>query len=405
MATFTYRARNEAGKVVKGVLEAPSREDVGVRLRKLGYLVSGVEETLGSGFGLDGFSDGFGRVKAQDIVMFNFQLANMLGAGLSILMSLKILGQQFEKSKLKKVIGDVSRNVEAGISFSEALAMHPNVFSKLIVQSVRAGEASGHLDTVLQRLATYTEAQEELRQKIQGALFYPTILFVAGISVILLVVSFLIPQFVAIFNEAGVSLPIQTRILHVVGMGIRDHGYLWLTGVALVVILWRWMIRTRWGERCYHAFSLKVPVVGSLLRKLCISRFARTLATLTASGVPILTSLDLVGEVVGNRIIAQALHQARQAVESGAKLAQPLKVSGEFPMDTVQMIAVGEETGDLDEMLDKISDYYDRAVTYGVKRLTQLIEPLFLILMGLMVGFIMASVLFPIFDLATTLKH
>ncbi len=390
---------------MKGVLEAPSQEDVALRLRGMGYHVSGVEETLGSGFGLNGFSDRLGRVKAQDIVMFNFQLANMLGAGLSILVSLKILEKQFESRKLKKVISIVSQNVEAGSSFSEALAMHPKVFSKLIVHSVRAGEASGHLDTVLKRLATYTEAQEDLRQKIKGALFYPTILLFAGITVILLVVSFLIPQFVAIFNEAGVPLPLQTRILNALGMGIRNHWYLGLLGLALVVILWRWVITTSWGERFFHGFSLKIPVVGPLVRKVSISRFARTLATLTSSGVPILTSLDLVEEVVGNRIIAQGVHQARQAVESGARIAEPLKVSGEFPMDTVQMIAVGEETGDLDGMLDKISDYYDRAVTYGVKKLTQLIEPLFLVLMGLMVGFIMASVLFPIFDLATTLRR
>jgi len=405
MPTFTYRARDEAGKTVKGILEAPSREEVAARLHKMGYLVTRVEKGLSSEFNLESFGDRFQRVKTEDIVMFNFQLANMIGSGLPLLLSLKILKTQTESATLKRILERVTREVEGGMSFSEALTLHPRAFSKLFINMVKAGEATGHLDAVLNRYALYAEYQEDLRQKIQGALFYPGILVVAGVTVILFVVSFVVPQFTAIFAKAHVPLPLPTRILSLVGRGIKQYWFLLLFAVVALGAALKGIHRMETGRLTIDRFLLTLPVIGPLLRKVAISRFARTLATLVESGVPMLESLEIVEEVVGNQVLGRAIRKARKNVEGGEKLAEPLKVSGEFPLDAAQMIAVGEETGDLGGMLNKISDFYDRSVGYSVKKLTTLIEPVCLVVMGGVVAFIMASMLLPIFDMVKTIHH
>ena len=310
-----------------------------------------------------------------------------------------------EHKKLKRVIGEVARNVEAGNSFSEVLAMHPHLFPGLFINMVKAGEATGHLGAVLDRLAAYLDHQEDLRKKIKGALFYPSILLIAGISVILFVVSFVIPQFVEIFSKAHVPLPLPTRMLYAVGVAMKQYWPLFLFVIGASIFATKWIYRTDKGQIGIDRILLNIGIIGPLVRKVSISRFARTLATLVASGVPILPSLEIVEEVVGNRVMGLAVHQARSAVEGGAILAEPLKVSREFPLDTVQMISVGEETGDLDGMLNKISDFYDRAVGYSIAKLTTLIEPVCLVVMGGMVALIMASLLLPIFDMAKTIRH
>lgn len=403
--TYTYKARDEGGKAVTGVLEAPSREAVASKLHQMGYMVSRVEEGLPPGVRLGAFREQFRGIKTEDMVLFNFQLSNMLNSGLTLLLSLETLKDQIENRRLKKIIAEVARNVEAGNSFSEALAMHPNIFPRLFVHMVRAGEATGHLDTVLSRYAVYAESVEDLRQKVRGALFYPAILLVSATAVILLVVTFVVPQFVEIFSKAGIPLPLPTQILHAVGLGIKRYWYLFLLAMGGLFAAFRWFRGTSNGGLVIDRWSLQIPVIGVLLRKVCISRSARTLTTLVSSGVPMLNALEIVEEVVGNRLISGAVRKARDSVEGGSKLAEPLKISGEFPLDTVQMISVGEESGNLDEMLNKISDFYDRGVAYSVKKLTTLIEPVCLVVMGVIVAFIMASMLLPIFDMAKTLRR
>lgn len=404
MSTFIYKAREETGKSVKGTMEAASQEELAEKLRKMGYMPTSIKEAL-PGIPLNDITERFKKISIEDIIMFNVQLANMIDAGLPLLSSLRTLSHQIENKKLREIVGQVSRSVEGGAPFSDALAQHPKVFSKLFINTVMAGETSGKLNTVLNRLAVYVEQQEDLRQKIQGALFYPAILLVTGVSVILFIISFVMPQFVKIFTEANVDLPLPTRILYETGVVLKKFWYLILLGVGVLVFGIKRYVNTPGGRLRFDQWQLRLPVVGPLVRKVVISRFSRTLATLVESGVPILQSLDIIRNVVGNEVIGRVVQNVRDSVEGGERLAQSLKVSEEFPADTVQMIAVGEESGKLGQMLNKIADFYDTAVNYSVKKLTALIEPVFLVIMGAMVAFIMASMLMPIFDMVKTLRH
>ena len=404
MTNYLYKARDGEGKAVTGAMESASAEKLAEKLRDLGYMPTQIKEALPN-VDLDQFSQRFAKIKPEDIIMFNVQLANMIDAGLTLINSLNIICRQIENKKLREVVEEVKRAVEGGSTFSDALANHPKVFSKLFVDMVRAGETSGKLNVVLNRLAHYVEQQEDLRQQVKNALFYPAILVIAGIAVVVLIVSFVMPKFVEVFNRAGVPLPLPTRIFYALGLGLTNYWYLIIFIAWLAFMGIRMYARTKKGGYQFDRLKLDLPVIGPLVRKLIISRFSRTLATLVDSGVPILHSLDIVREVVGNRIISDVVKDVRDSVEEGERIAKELKKSGEFPQDMVQMISVGEETGKLGHMLNKISGFYDNAVGYSLKKLIALIEPLFIIVLGVLVGFIMASMLLPMFDMIKTISH
>jgi type IV pilus assembly protein PilC len=270
---------------------------------------------------------------------------------------------------------------------------------------VRAGETSGKLNVVLNRLALYVEQQEDLRQQVKNALFYPSILVVAGIAVVVLIVTFVMPKFVEVFNKAGVPLPLPTQIFYTFGLALTRYWYLFIFVVWLAFMGFKMYARTQKGAYRLDHLKLNLPVTGPLVRKLIISRFSRTLATLVESGVPILHSLDIVHDVVANQIISNIVKNVRNSVEEGERIAKELKKSGEFPQDMVQMISVGEETGRLGYMLNKIAGFYDNAVGYSLKKLIALIEPVFIIVLGILVGFIMASMLLPMFDMIKTINR
>lgn len=404
MATFAYRARDERGKLVSGTMDAVSADEVAAKLRKMGYIATGVN-ALAPGIKLDAVAAAYRPVRTQDVLVFYFQLANLIESTVPILTALKTIEAQTENKKLKDVIAQTQRNIEAGALLSASLSRYPRIFSRLFVNMVRAGEESGKLAQVLRRYALYAEAQAELKEKIKGALFYPAILFIASIAVVIFIVTFIIPQFVDIFTKAGIKLPFATYALFIAGLFIKRYWLLLALGFAALLFWGRRYRSSKNGMALLDRLILKAPVIGVLARKICISRFTRTLSTLTSSGVAILPSLDITREVIGNAAIADAILRARQSVEQGQKLSEPLKLSGEFPADTVEMIAVGEETGNLDEMLNKIADFYDMALGYAIKKLTTIIEPLFLAVMGSMVAFIMASMLIPIFDMVRILRH
>jgi len=400
---FNYRARDNTGKSIRGALEAISQEEVAEKLQRMGYTPVTITKVF-TGLKLEQLGWNFRRIKTQDIVMFNVQLANMLNAGLSIISSLDTLQKQNENKRLGEVIGCVSRSVEAGESFSQALAKHPRVFPNLLVSMVKAGEAGGDLDNILNRYAEFAEAQADLQQKIKEALYYPVILIAAATGVIVFLATVLIPKFVEIFNRAGISLPLPTIILYGMGTAIRQFWYVIILSAVLIVLGIRRYVRTKTGKFRFDKVSLKLPILGPIVRKTCISRFARTLSTLVGSGVPILESLDIVSDVVNNQVLGQVIRQMRQSVEKGERLAESLKVSEEFPSDTVQMISVGEESGNLAKMLNKISDFYDRATGYSIKKMVASLEPILLVVMGIVVAFTMASMILPMFDMIKVLR-
>jgi type IV pilus assembly protein PilC len=404
MAIYNYKARDNNGRPIRGAMEGASRNEIVEKLRKMGYMVTGISEAS-PGFSIESVFENIKRIKSDDMLMFYIQLSNMINAGITILMSLYTLGRQVENKALRGIIESVARQVEGGSTLSEALAGHSKVFPKLFVSMIKAGEASGTLDTVLMRYAKFYENQEDIKEKVRGALFYPAILFSFGTAVMLFIVTFIIPQFAQIYVKAGIALPIPTLIVYKTGFAIKNYWY-WL--FALLIALYaliKLYSRTGRGALFIDGLKLNLPIIGPLYRKVAIARFTRTLSTLLSSGVPILTSLDITKEVAGNRILENIITNVRAYVEKGEKLAEPLKVSGEFPPDVIQMISVGEESGGLDAMLEKIADFYDMTVSYAVKKLTTVIEPLFLMVMGVMVGVIMASMLLPIFDMVKALRH
>ncbi len=404
MSTFNYRARDNTGKLIRGTLEAISQEEVAEKLRRMGHAPVKITEVL-TGLKLEQLEWKFRRIKTKDVVMFNVQLANMLNAGLSIISSLDTLQKQNENKRLSDIIGRVSRSVEAGESFSQALAKHPRVFPNLLVSMVKAAEASGGLDKVLNKYAEFAEAQADLQRKIKEALYYPIVLIAAATGVIVFIATVLIPKFVEIFNRAEISLPLPTIILYGIGTAIRQFWYVIILSGVLIVLGLRRYVRTETGKFRFDKVRLKLPILGPIVRKSCISRFARTLATLLGSGVPILESLDIVGDVVNNQVLSRVITQMRQSTEKGERLAESLKVSEEFPPDTVQMISVGEESGNLVGMLNKISDFYDRATGYSIKKLVASLEPILLLVMGAVVALTMASMLLPMFNMVKLLRR
>ena len=299
----------------------------------------------------------------------------------------------------------VLKSLEAGNNFSQSLARYPNIFSNLLVNMVKVGEASGRLEAVLKRFVEFSEHQIDLRQKIKGALFYPAILLTAGIMVFLFTVTFIIPKFVEIFMKSGIMLPMPTLVLYKIGSCVK---HFWYVGVFLIIAVysgWKYYISTENGRFNFDRLKLNLPIFGALYRKVAISDFAKTLATLISSGVPILQSVDITREVIGNEVVKRVILSVRSSVEKGGMISEALRISEEFPSDAVQMILVGEETGNLDRMLNKIADFYDRSLGYTIRKLTIILEPSLLVIMGAMTGFIMASMLLPVFDMMKLLRR
>lgn len=392
------------GKLVEGHMETQSQAELADRLRKMGYLITGIS-TVSAAFSIEEFLSRFNRIKPEDMIMFNIQLASMLDAGLPLISCLRAITSQTDNRLLKKVLEDVTLKIETGSSFSSALKSYPYHFSGLTISMVNAGEASGNLPGVLKRLAEFGERELDLRQRVSSALLYPAILSFAAIVVIVFIITFIIPKFAEIFYKAGVPLPLITRILNTFGLALKNYWQIFIFGIAALFMAANIYKNTEQGRLQFDSLKLKIPVTGPLIRKAAISRFARTLASLTASGVPILESLEIMEGTIGNEVLARVITTLREAVRGGSKISEPLRISKEFPPDTIQMIAAGEETGNLDGMLNKVADLYDSAVGYSIKRLTALLEPIFLVIMGCVVALVMSSVLVPMFDLVKVLKR
>ncbi|CAB4648105.1 MAG: type II secretion system F family protein [Actinobacteria bacterium] len=404
-STFTYRVRDSAGKVVEGKLEGADEALVVRKLREMGYTPITVtrrdSSRLQSDIKIPGLS---GRVALKDVAVLSRQFATMINSGLSLLRALSILSEQTENASLARMIGEVRQDVERGSSLSASLARHPKAFNRLYISMVRSGEVGGSLDAVLMRLADTIESQVELHRKVKSAMTYPVVVFSLVVFIASAMLLFIVPQFKGIYVELGGTLPLPTRIL----ISISDVVKKYFPMLILLSGVGGWFLR-RWarspkGRPTWDAFVLKVPVFGLLARKGALARFARTLAALTRSGVGILEALEIVADTAGNEVVSLALRDTQRAVKQGDTLARPLSQHDVFPPMVVQMIAVGEETGALDDMLDKIADFYDQEVEATVDALTSLIEPLLIVTMGVLVGGMIISLYLPMFRIITLIK-
>ena len=399
--TYQYRVRDRQGNIKTGSLEADNEGAVSQKLREMGYFVISVEEER-AGLAKREIHLLKPRVKSKDITVFTRQFATMINAGLPLVKCLSILAEQTESPLLTEVIEDVRHEVEMGKSLSEAMSKHPQVFKELYTSMVKAGEVGGVLDDVLLRIAATLENEDEIRRRIKSAMTYPVAMLAISLLLLVAMLIFVVPIFERMFRDMGATLPLLTRVI----VSISNFLVSWkgalliLVLIGGVVLLTRW-IRTPAGRRQIDTVKLKLPVFGSLFHKMSLSRFSRTLGTLVASGVPILQALEITSKTVGNVLVAEAVDNVRAGVKEGESIARPLGQSPLFPPMVTQMLAIGEETGALDTMLNKVSDFYDSEVSATVEALTSLLEPLMIVFLGVIVGTIVISLYMPIFSLVS----
>jgi type IV pilus assembly protein PilC len=397
---FVWKGKTRDGKVVSGERVAENREAVMALLRRDQIMVSSVREK-GRELALPKFGGG---VPAKDLAIFTRQFSVMIDAGLPLVQCLEILGSQQQNKTFAKVLQQTRMDVEGGASLADAMRKHPKAFDDLFTNMIAAGEAGGILDTILKRLATYIEKSVKLKAQVKGAMVYPvSVLSIAGI-VIAVILWKVIPTFASMFAGLGAELPLATRfVIALSHWFVRLLPFLVIGGILLVVAFRRYYA-TYGGRRVVDKIILKAPIFGTLMQKIAVARFCRTLATLISSGVPILDGLEITARTSGNAIIEDAIMFVRKGVESGLTLAQPLKDTGAFPPMVVQMIGVGEQTGALDAMLSKIADFYEEEVDQAVANLLTMLEPIMILFLGISVGGIIIAMYLPLFDLISKLS-
>ncbi len=396
MPNFEYTARTATGQEQTGTIDLPSRDDVVAHLRKNRLVLVRIREAKKVRRG--------GKVPTRDIVIFTRQFATMINSGLPLVQALDILAKQTENKTLSGVTKEVVYDVESGHTLADALSKHPNAFTELYKNMVSAGEAGGILDTILLRLATFLEKNDAIVRKVKGAMIYPAVIFsVAGVAVVVLLI-FVIPTFQAMFASVNMALPLPTQVVILASQILQ--GYWWAMGLGAFLAWWgtkRWYA-TEGGQLALDKLMLQLPVLGDLLRKSAVSRFTRTLGTLISSGVSILDGLEITAKTAGNRVIHDAVMGSRASIAGGETISAPLEKSGVFPPMVTSMIAVGEATGGLDEMLTKIADFYDDEVDTAVSSLLALMEPIMIVVLGVIVGGMVVAMYLPIFGMINAVQ-
>jgi type IV pilus assembly protein PilC len=399
-ATFSYSVRDRSGKLISGTLDAESSAAVARRLKGMGYAPISITESsagLSKEIKIPGF--GGGKIKLKDLAVFSRQFATMINSGLSLLRALTILTEQTENKKLAEVIGEVRNDVQAGNSLSGAMGKHPDVFPPLMVNMSKAGEIGGFLDSVLLQVAANYEAEVKLRGKIKSAMTYPTVVLFIAVLAVMGMLLFIVPTFAKMFKSLGAQLPAPTQLLvtmsHLLKVGFPVLIILMVVGM----IVWRRVKNREEVRNVIDPLKFKLPVFGSLFQKVALSRFARNLGTMMKSGVPILQSLDVVADTTGNIVLARATRDIQESVRQGESITAPLRAHPVFPPMVAQMMAVGEDTGALDQMLEKISDFYDQEVEATTEALTSLIEPIMIAVLGGIIGSMIICLYMPIFSI------
>jgi general secretion pathway protein F len=404
MPVYEYTALDGAGKSVSGIIDADSPVAARQRLRGTGIFPVAVKETSskpakGGASSSVSVSNLFKRVTGGELAATTRQLSILLGAGVPLVGSLDALISQATNPLLKRILAEVKESINEGNSFASALSQHPKVFSQIYINMVRAGEASGSLDLVLERLAEFSEHQQAIRGRFKAALAYPAFMFLIGSLILFFLITFVVPNITGIFKDMQQTLPVPTLAL--IGVSSFLKSFWWLVLIALVgvLVVVKRLIRTPRGRYLWDAFKLQLPILGVINTKMSMSRFGRTLGSLTRSGVPLLTALKIVRNIVNNVLIADVIDKAMEEIEAGKSLATPLARSRWFPSIAVQMISVGEQSGELEDMLDKIAEVYERETESQIMAMTSMLEPVMILVMGLAVGFIVISILLPIFEM------
>lgn len=396
MPNFKYKAMNENGDRLQGTYAADSRDEVMDMISANNYYPLLVEEIQqGTTINLSIFD----RVTTKDIAIFCRQFYTMLDAGVSINSSLNILARQLPNKKLKEVLSKVEDNVKKGETLSESMKLQGKVFPDLLISMVETGEMSGNLDSVMLRMSTHFEKENKINNKIKGAMVYPAVLSVLAVSVVTILLTFVMPTFIDMFTQSGVVLPLPTRILLAISGALSKHGLIILLIVVLIVLGLRYYFKSDSGQLFISKFKLTFPVLKGLNQKIIVSRFTRTLSTMLSSGVSLVQALETVSEVVGNKIAQDKLLEIREELIKGEGLSKPIEESKIFPPMLASMIKIGEESGSLDDILNKTADFYDEEVETTIQTTTALIEPLLLVLMGGVVGFIVISMMLPMFTM------
>ncbi len=406
MAVFTYTAKTPDGKRIESVIRAADKDSAKAELRKKNLTVSSISEQKAGARKGGLFGPPRPHVGTKDIAVMTRQLSTMISAGIPLLESLEILHEQAADPGFKIVLDKIIDRVRSGSDFSTALAEHPRLFSKIFVNMIKAGEASGQLDVILQRLADYMEAIEELKREIRAAMTYPVISLCLILAITVGLVVGIVPRFKMIFEQMEMKeLPLPTEVLLRISDIMRNNFIIMTVVIIAIFVGFILYIRTKRGERHWHWVLLHLPVFGPLFRKVAISRFARTFATLIQSGVPMLGALDIVASTAGNVLVEEAVLKAKEAVSKGETLGEPLAATKVFPPMVTRMVSIGEKTGALEKLLSKISEFYDAEVRATVKALTSLIEPLLIAVMGAIVGGIVLSIFLPIIKIQQTLAN
>ncbi len=397
--TFTYKALDRTGAPMTGEILGDSKAAVAAQLRLRGLTVTDVDAKSTTPT-VEELLDRYRGLKARHVTVMARQLATMISSGLSLLRALYVLEEQTEAPKLKHAIVAVRHDVEAGLALSQALAKHPKIFNDLFVAMVRAGETGGNLEEVLERVAIQLEKDDHLKRTVRSAMVYPVLIGVFAVLVLIGMILFIIPVFANIFKDLGGELPALTQLMITLSDAMRSYWYLMIVVPIVLVAIFRKWKSTERGQYMWDSLKLRAPMrVGDIVRKIAVARFARTLGTLTASGVPILQAIDITAKTAGNRVISDPMAEVAERVREGQPLATPLARTGVFPVMVTQMLSVGEETGAVDTMLHKLADFYDDEVATALKSLTSIIEPMMMIGVGCIVGVVVISMYLPMFKI------
>ncbi len=399
---FEYQAYDPTGKLQKGLIEAENSKAARQKVKKKGLIVTGVSERVAGGPSRSGGGLPFigGRIKLADVSLLTRQLASLVKANVPLVEALTALVEQTENEKLKLVVSQVRQEVNEGSSLAKAFSNHPKVFDNIFINMVEAGESSGTLGLVLIRLADLKESQMRLRSKIISGMTYPALMMGLAGFLMIAIFAFVIPKLTKIFDSMDKPMPATTKALIFISEQITTNWYIFLAGFIFALFMFRRYISSAVGRNKWDGFKLKIPILGNLIRMIALTRFSSTMATLLKSGVPILTAMSIAKNLVGNTLISKAVENARENITEGQSIAEPLKRSGEFPPLVTHMIAIGERTGELPEMLTNISETFEQQVTVKIEGLTSLLEPIMIIGMGGMVGFIVFSIFIPLLEIS-----